>query len=180
MDNKYFKVVVVNGFPNSGKTSFENFCYEILGFEQCRIRSTIDSVKYIAKICYWDGQKDEKGRKFLSDLKALLTDFNDYPFQSIIEFLTQWELNEQFRGQYKRPHVLFVDCREPKEIQRFVDECGAITVLVNRPGTAQLHSNQSDQNVTHYKYDYYIDNIGDLEYLRELAKDFMKTILSEE
>lgn len=67
------KIVIVNGAPGSGKTSFENFCQEIMG-DFCQIRSTIDLVKEIATIyAQWDGKKDLKSRKFLSDLKDLLT-----------------------------------------------------------------------------------------------------------
>jgi chloramphenicol 3-O-phosphotransferase len=41
------KIVIVNGAPGSGKTSFENFCQEIMD-DYCQMRSTVDLVKEIA------------------------------------------------------------------------------------------------------------------------------------
>ena len=49
----------------------------------CYILSTVDFVKEIAKKCGWDGTKDLKNRKFLSDLKDLLTNWNNVPFNKI-------------------------------------------------------------------------------------------------
>ena len=40
----------------------------------------------IAKECGWGGEKDDKARKFLSDLKRTLVEYNDYP--------TTWALGE--------------------------------------------------------------------------------------
>ena len=67
------KIVIVNGAPGSGKTSFEELCQDKMG-DYCQIRSTVDLVKEIASIyANWDGKKDLKSRKFLSDLKDLLS-----------------------------------------------------------------------------------------------------------
>ena len=51
----------------------------------CYILSTVDFVKEIAKKCGWKGEKDLKNRKFLSDLKDLLTNWNNVPFNKIVQ-----------------------------------------------------------------------------------------------
>ena len=69
------KIVIVNGAPGSGKTSFESFCQDKMG-DYCQIRSTVDLVKEIALFYTgWNGEKDLKSRKFLSDLKDLLSQY---------------------------------------------------------------------------------------------------------
>jgi hypothetical protein len=62
------KVFIINGEPNSGKTTFENFCFA-LNPVYVRIYSSIDGVKRIARECGWKGVKEAKDRKFLADLK---------------------------------------------------------------------------------------------------------------
>ena len=76
------KVIICNGRPGVGKTTFQEMC-QIYAREEWEnkirvdITSTVDFVKDIAKQCGWDGTKDLKNRKFLSDLKDLLTEWND-------------------------------------------------------------------------------------------------------
>ena len=57
---------------------------ERVGPYSCRIISTVDFVKEVAKFCGWNGQKTPKDRKFLSDLKNILTQWNDIPYKDII------------------------------------------------------------------------------------------------
>ena len=51
--------------------------------------STIMPIKDIARMCGWAGEKTDKARRFLSDLKALTVEYNDYP--------TVWA-TERYRG----------------------------------------------------------------------------------
>ena len=82
MNNSNLKVLAINGAPGSGKTTFENMLAKEMG-RYYDSRSTIDLVKQVAKLCGWDGTKDLKSRKFLSDLKDLLTEYNDAPMNDI-------------------------------------------------------------------------------------------------
>ena len=77
-------VVIVNGFPRSGKDTFVNFCKEKLGAFGVSV-STVDFVKYLAAQSGWDGSKTPENRKFLSDLKDLLTEWNDVPWKKVEE-----------------------------------------------------------------------------------------------
>lgn len=74
--------------------------------------------------------------------------------------------------------LLFVDCREPKEIQKLKERLNATTVLVRRLGDeVNETSNHADADVFEYEYDYTIKNYGDLNDLVvecEAFLDFMK------
>ena len=173
------KIVVVNGMPRSGKTTFENFCKDYLG-PYCEIISTIDIIKEMARVGGWNGEKDPKSRKLLSDLKDLWTNYNDLSFNTIKKHINIWE--EELKNFHvdNQPHVLFVDSREPEEIARFKYELGAITVLVRRPEVENVEqSNHADANVLNFKYDYYILNQATTEELKSAAIDFINLLFKK-
>lgn len=174
------KIVIVNGAPGSGKTTFENFCQEIMD-DYCQMRSTVDLVKEIALFYTgWNGEKDLKSRKFLSDLKDLLTEFNDVPFNDIVRFKNVWEDELEMYDVKDHPHILLVDSREPEEIMRFKRELGAVTVLIRRASAEMAEtSNHADANVLNCDYDYEIDNNGSLDELRAKAAEFLDLIFGE-
>lgn len=74
------QIFIINGSGGVGKDTFITFFNEAVG-GRAQSYSTITPVKKIAKYVGWDGLKTEKARKFLSDLKALLNEFNDYTFK---------------------------------------------------------------------------------------------------
>ena len=173
------KVVVVNGRPGVGKTTFEELCNDkaeslrFLGKRNIYIEviSTVDFVKEVATFCGWDGVKTLKSRKFLSDLKDLLAEWNDVPFKKIEEKV--YELAEE----KEENHILFVDSREPKEIERFKQTFQATTLLIRRPGDEDIEtSNHADAGVFDYNYDYTVQNDGDLRNLRYEVVKFFKYI----
>lgn len=173
-------IVVVNGFPQSGKTTFEQCVQDWITREdlnqKCYILSTIDCVKEIAKKCGWNCQKTPRSRKFLSDLKDLMTEYNDYPIRDI-EFKL---MNIRLENPPSKS-VIFIDCREPDEIQKLVDRQGAITVLVRRAPTAQAtYSNHADAEVLEYSYDYIIENNGNLNNLFDNAITFIEDLYKKD
>lgn len=168
-------VVVVNGFPRSGKDTFVKFCEEYLG-AYCFSISTVDLVKAIATKCGWNGEKTPKNRKFLSDLKKLLVEWNDVPWKEV-EKVYEIIKNECFTYQLKdSDFFLFIFSREPEEIERFKEEYGAITVLIDRTEIEGEQSNQSDRDIMNYIYDYTIDNNGTLEELADKAYAFVESV----
>lgn len=64
-------IFVINGPARTGKDTFVNIYREERKKDLVYTYniSTVDFVKTIAKECGWDGTKDEKNRKFLSNLK---------------------------------------------------------------------------------------------------------------
>ena len=91
MDKKSaLQVIIVSGRPGVGKTTFENFCQDILGEPFCQKRSTVDKVKEIAREGGWKGGKELRDREFLSDLKDLFTDYNDMPLNDALRVLKNY------------------------------------------------------------------------------------------
>ena len=162
------KVIILNGRGGVGKDTFVDLCGEF-----CRAlhTSSVKPIKKLAEEIGWDGTKDEKSRKFLSDLKDLTTEFNDYPFN--------WLCNEYetFMSDMNLYEVLFIDIREPKEVERAKQAFNAITALIKNKNIPLIVSNHADREAENYNYDYVINNDNTLEELREVAKDFVEKVI---
>lgn len=170
-------IYVVNGAPGCGKTTFEKYVQEILG-EDVRIFSTVDAIKIAAKDLGWDGTKTPKNRKFLSDLKQLWIEWDDGVMKDMKRRIKNVEKSYQVYDMPADQAVIFIDSREPKEIERFKRELGARTILIERPsGAVEEILNSSDRDVNNYIYDIKIINHGDLDYLRKLAAKFVEVEL---
>lgn len=169
---KYF---IINGRPRSGKDTFVNFCIEELGAFG-KLISTVDFVKKIATECGWDGTKDLKNRKFLSDLKDLLTNWGDIPYKKTLQEIDMFKFDLDY-WDVSDKGVVFIMCREPKEIERFERELNAKSVLIRRASVEfEQQSNHADSEVLNHKYDYIIENNGTVDELKEKAKGFLKNL----
>ena len=147
------KIFITNGMARCGKDTFAEILNRYVPTQKV---SSIDQVKRIAKNCGWNGKKDEKSRKFLSDLKILLTDYNDLLFKSISDAVYQFKEESLY-------NVLLIDIREPIEIERAKSEFNANTILIRRNSVQNITSNPADAGVFDYNYDYIIDNNGTLD-----------------
>lgn len=167
------KVFIMNGRGSSGKTTIENMIVEIAAAhgKKIEILSTIDYVKEVAKGFGWDGSKEPKDRKMLSDLKDILTEWNDLPYKIVCDKIE----NLMCSGVT----AVFVDCREPAEIKRFVEEYNALTVLVKRSSISMIYGNHADDNVEDYEYDCVIDNSRGLMELLDEANIFYEVFIEE-
>lgn len=175
-DKSGLKVVAINGMPGCGKTTFESYLKMYMDAYYAS-RSTVDLVKEIAIKCGWNGVKDLKSRKFLSDLKDLLTEYNDAPMKDIKRCIDLFEYELRYYGVEKHPHIFISDVREPQGLQRFKDELNAVTVLIRRPDVENNEtSNHADANIFNFDYDYVIWNDGNLVMLKEKAEEFIKLI----
>lgn len=168
------KVIVVNGVACSGKDSFVDYCLKELMPNGAKW-SSVDFVKDVAKYCGWNGIKDEKGRKFLSDLKDLLTEWDDVPMKKLSEAVRNMKHREL---KMKNPQFLFVFVREPEEIAKIVDKFAAVSVCVrNTEAEKVTPNNHADLEVLNYEYQFFIDNDGTLEDLQIAAKTFCERLL---
>lgn len=161
-------IVIINGTGGSGKDTFVEFVSkytDVINF------SSVDKVKEIAKLIGWNGGKTEKDRKFLSDLKALTSEYSDMPFRSMAEMVEKFKQTND--------EILFLHIREPENIERAVIEFGAKTLLVKRIGLENIMSNYSDASVDNYDYDYKIEN-NTLEELEEQAILFIEKLRTKE
>lgn len=168
------KIYVVNGAPGCGKTTFEQNVKDILG-DDVRIFSTVDAVKVAAKYLGWNGQKTPKNRKFLSDLKKLWIEWDDGVMKDIKRRLYNVERSYEVYDMPADRAVVFIDSREPEEIERLKRELGARTIVIERPSAATEEIlNSSDRDVNNYSYDIKIINHGDLDYFKKLTEKFLE------
>lgn len=158
------KIIIINGTGGAGKDTFVSFCSEI---EKVLNISTVDKVKEAAAILVgWNGEKDEVSRKLLVDLKQLSIAYNDAPTKYICS------MAEKFKGS--EDNLMFIHIREAEEIEKAKKLLDAKTLLITNPRVQLITSNDSDGKVNEYKYDYYIENDGTLEDLKEKAKNFVE------
>lgn len=155
-------VFITNGTGGCGKDTFAQLLNEILPVYKY---SSISRVKLIAYECGWNGRKDEKDRKFLSDLKRLLTEYSDLPFEDIKKRHREWLFDD------KLP-VMIIDIREPEEIQRAKEAFDAQTILIVNDRVKPITSNMADANVLDYNYDIIIENNGTIDDFRNTISEF--------
>lgn len=162
------RVVAVNGMPRCGKDTFIDLCIEKLG-NRGRKTSSIDFVKKIAFYCGWRGEKNQKNRKFLSDMKDILTEWGDIPYKEIEKAIKVWEIWNE-RHQIEDDCYIFICIREPKELEKAKERLGATCILIRRnDAEVALVSNHADEEVFDFTYDYIIDNNSDLAQLEDSA-----------
>lgn len=155
------RVFILNGCGGVGKDTFVDFVGEYVPTIHF---SSVTKVKEIAKAIGWDGGKTEKDRKLLSDLKLLCSEYNDMPLNSMREMVEEFKTSNGL--------ALFLDIREPDEIEIAKQAFNAETILVVRDSVDHISSNMADDNVYNYTYDYIIDNNGSEEDLKETARTF--------
>ena len=164
------QVVIINGKGGVGK----DFLCNIVGkYYKTKVISVVDEVKRIAETCGWKGEKTPKARKFLSDLKLALENYNGLPLVSVFE-----KLNTFIQ---KDDEVLFIHMREKNDIEiikQLVNFTGMYkslslaTLLVERDSLKYtIYGNVADDNVNEYVYDYIYKNNCSLD---EVESDFIR------
>lgn len=166
------KIIIINGMGGSGKDSFVKACQNINPTIQ-----NISSIEYVKQVAHelgWDGIKDTKGRRFLSDLKMALSAYNDAPFIMTIKDIED----------YDKDATVFVHIRESDDIDKYkayFEHNGDIvtTVLINNSRVKPIASNFADADVYNSSYDWIIDNEGTLDDLAQTATFFLKNFEKE-
>lgn len=159
-------IIIINGTGGAGKDTFVSFCSEI---EKVLNISAVDKVKEAAAILVgWNGEKDEVSRKLLVDLKQLSIAYNDAPTKYICS------MAEKFKDS--TDNLMFIHIREAEEIEKAKKLLNAKTLLITNPRVQLITSNDSDGKVNEYKYDYYLQNDGTLDDLKEKAKKFVEEL----
>lgn len=166
------KVFLINGAPTAGKTTFERLVRKN-SEQNCYLLSTIDYIKEVAYTLGWNGEKTDKDRKFLSNLKDLLTEWNNSPKNRIMLQVMDVTLRDPNA-------IIFIDCREPDEIEDWCLRLNAQSVIVrNTKAENKGASNHADAEVLNYDYDIIIDNNGTLDDLEESALTFLENFVKE-
>jgi len=170
--------VIINGSGGVGKDTFIELCKrytyssEISFWCDVENYSSVDIIKTAAGVLGWDGGKNEKDRKFLSDLKKLTKEYNNCSIKYMAKKYNNCLNAKVSTGTY----ILFFHIREPEEIEEFKNYVkNPITVLVRRDDAKAITSNSSDANVDNYTYDRIIENNGSLDDLAKKAREFINS-----
>lgn len=161
-------VFIVNGKPRAGKDTFARILNRYMNVYKY---SAVTKVKEIATLCGWDGQKEERDRKFLHELKMLTSEYSDMAYQDVVN-----EIKKYRNGEIKAD-VFIVDVREPEEIERLAKEVGALTVFIENNNVPAITSNAADANVENYEYDFVVPNNGTMNDFEEEIKLFMEFLM---
>lgn len=183
-------VCLLNGTGGSGKDTFVDMCRDA-GLHDLIHESTINPVKAAAQIliendrrdCVMDAviDKTEEYRLFLHNIKMAWSTFSNgsthYVYNLVKDTIIKVAAN-----QMKNPVIIFVDVREPDELERLkqtLTKSGivVITTIVRGLVKPADHENEADANVENYRYEYTVVNIpGDLDNLRSYAEFFVSRI----
>lgn len=176
-------VIIVNGKPESGKTTFEHYCRDYIERNEygwAYIISSIDPIKEIYKQLGWKGNKGDKERKHLSDLKRIWIESCNGPTQYLINYV----MNLGNNGD----SFIFTDIREEPEIIKLKEVLDILNIIDIRCETVLIkrhqvegtkHDNKSDDSVGQNEslYTTIIHNGGDsLEEFRDYANMFIEDL----
>ena len=157
-------IFIINGSNGVGKDTFiDKLRDELRDYEYLNI-SSIDVVKnMLRKNEIWDGQKDEKGRQLLAEVKAAINKYSDFINTDIIMRVGRW------RPRTMMNSIAFIHVREPEQIeilsQRLESAFGEFsmvgTILIKRASAEAVANNDADMNVENYKYDIVLEDKND-------------------
>ena len=155
-------VIIINGKGGAGK---DTICDIVSKHINAISVSSITPIKEIAKQYGWNGEKDNKSRRFLADLKKAFSEYNDLPTTYLLEQYTEF-INDA------KTEIMFVHIREADEILHFIDKLptSVLTLYIDRPGLGK-YDNESDDNADKFNYDLKYVNDKPLEMLED---DFMR------
>ena len=174
------KVVLISGKAQHGKDTIGEMVANELRDMGKRVLVThySDLVKYICKTFFdWNGEKDEKGRTLLQYVGTdVVREKNpNYWVGFIVSIL------EMFGDNWD--YVVIPDTRFPNEVElvklKFED---AVHIRVIRPGfesslTDEQKEHPSETALDEYIPDYYFENVGTLEEVRDSVKFFLEDLM---
>lgn len=161
------QILIINGSGGAGKDTFVDYLNEYIPV--CH-ESIITPVKNLAYKIGWTGEKDEKSRKFLCNLKKLIDEYNDNNYSTVAKSM------KNFLDDDTKTGLFCIDMRESEQIKRAKEEFNAKTVLIVRDNIKHITSNTADAGVFDMNYDYTIENNGSLEDLKLKAEKFVKKL----
>lgn len=162
-------VIIINGYPRSGK---DTFCETAIQHYKCCNYSTVDTVKQVARIMGWDGNKTPEDRAMLSGLKDFYVKWFDGTFIEMTKLIMESVNDVDF---------VFLHIREPPEIARIRQWCCINNIrdhaiFIKRNGTDTELTNHADRRVEQYSYNAVIKNNGSLDKYRSKTLKYLESL----
>jgi len=149
---KQQQVIIINSRGGAGKDTMIDYASKYFRIKNV---SSVDKIKQIAKHCGWDGEKDERGRQLLIDIKQSVMKYNDLPFKLMCDEIKKFKRSKN--------EFLFIHIREEPEINKLKSAFPDVkSLLVTRKGLQQWDNN-IDDNVETFQHDYTFANDGTIE-----------------
>lgn len=150
-------IIVVNGRGGVGK---DTLCNSLQSKYQIMSTSAIDPIKAIARENGWNGEKDDKARLFLAELKRVFVKYNNLPTNYLCK------VTDEFLNSANE--ILFVHIREADQIEQYkqaISPTKCVTILIKKDLIDKTHlfGNPADDEVDNYEYDYVFENNLSLE-----------------
>lgn len=177
-EGEKMNVICISGKAQHGKDTsamlmkreFESHGYSVL------ITHYGDVLKYICKEFFgWDGVKDDDGRQMLQTVGTNKIRYRNPDFfvnflRDVLVALDDWDF------------VLIPDARFPNEVRTMQDAFRATHVRIERqnfisPLTEEQQKHPSEIALDNYPVEWYIDNCGTINDLRETVETFVEEYL---
>lgn len=166
-------VIVINGRGGVGK---DTLCEALRTDYLVTNISAITPIKEIARTYGWNGEKDERSRRFLANLKRVFVEYNDLPNRYLLSEYEKFISNDA--------EILCVHIREKDQIEKFVKSITlpCITLLVKRNTEllSKKYGNDADDGVEEYCYDYEFSNDDSIEVSAEKFRALIRGILNRD
>lgn len=158
-------IFVLNGSPRAGKNTFVKLIPNAAHYSYVDLtRRMLDTEGIDYKF------KSNSARVMLETINNALEKYDDIPFKDICS------ITDDFLNGYLGADYLFIDIRKPENIEKYLKEFkGARAVFVDDKKPVS-NVTESDSLVADYQYDFYIDNSGSLENLKQEAMRFIHKI----
>lgn len=172
-------IVLFCGKAGVGKTTSARLATKLCN-KKCSVFSFASSVKNCARdYFYWDGNKDEYGRKLLQLVGGFGREINP----------DLWVIHAKNSIKNFSPAFAFIDdCRFPNEINKMKGFFKTYTVRIEASDREILKGTPAYDDLSEVSlpsgenelYDFVIDNSGTLEELETNVKDIINKILEME
>ena len=145
------KIYTVSGYPRVGKTTFSRLVRSMADVPVIRT-SMVEKAKQIAFALGWDGDKGDFDRQALSSIKDAIDAWSDLSYVHVAKVI----------NNAPDDAIVFIDAREPDDIERLKKDFGAKTIWIER-GDQPVDFACEVDSIRMSHYDIIIDNNGTID-----------------
>lgn len=170
-------IIGIGGYARTGKDTFAQFLVQNHGFKRIAFADLLKEVVYTLNPIVdpiigfrvndfvddygWDYAKEN-----VPEIRRLLQRMGTEAGRELLgEDI--W-VDAAFRNMEENENYCIPDMRFPNEAQRIIDN-GGLTVRINREGIGPVNNHWGEVALDDWRFDYVINNDGDLDFLREMA-----------